>query len=321
MSESILDWQVFMEMFKFGSVTKAAEALRITPSEASRHIAQLERYLGYTLFDRSVRPCAPTENAKNILINVREMLAQREMLLRSTADKQSASGVIIRIMMGNDYRKLAPGWIHEYVEQVPEQRINVICPAYLDDFQEGKVDLIQLSVEVKGSDIVMIPRGTVLYIPVASPEYLKTHPAIKDPKDVALHRTFGNAYKTRFSFRSPHILKKGALVSTFTSIESVRYSNVEMTVQAVKDGYGIALSLPHFLCVDELEKGTLVPILNGWHRPKVQNYLVCKKETWKLKPIRTFGMWMATKQKAYFKECETRLSALYGKSFLENLKQ
>lgn len=320
MEENIVDWKVFLSLWKHRSISQAALELQLKPSEVSRRIAQLEHHVGYSLFDRSVRPFSPTEDAKAIVVRVRDMLMQREMLMRHFKEKQSSSDIVIRLMMGNSYRRFAPKILSEYTEMVPEQRINIISPIDVDEFLIGKADLLHATGPINGADLIMIPRGLVLFIPVASPEYLKTHPALDCPEDISRHKIFSNYFKNRYSFRNPHFLKHGSMLTNFDYIESIRYSNVEMSMQATLDGLGVALSLPHYLCVDELEKGTLVPVLKGWHRPCTMNYMVSKKDTWKLKPVRTFGTWFAKKQIAYLKDSEKKLESLFGKSFVDNLK-
>lgn len=87
------------------------------------------------------------------------------------------------------------------------------------------------------------------------------------------------------------------------------------------EGQGIALSLAPYHCIDELEDGKLVPILNGWHRPSQANFIAVKNNDWKIKTIRHFASWWAEQFALYEKSCEERLVKLYGQPFLDNLLQ
>ena len=87
----------------------------------------------------------------------------------------------------------------------------------------------------------------------------------------------------------------------------IRWSSVEMAKEAVLQGMGIALSLPLFCCIDELEAGRLVPILNGWHRPSQQNYVAVHVE------------FFALELGAVEKSCELRLQKVIPKPYFEEL--
>ena len=82
---------------------------------------------------------------------------------------------------------------------------------------------------------------------------------------------------------------------------------------------GIALSLPLFCCIDELEAGRLVPILNGWHRPSQQNYVAVHKDDWKKPLVRTFVEFFALELGAVEKSCELRLQKVIPKPYFEEL--
>ena len=105
----------------------------------------------------------------------------------------------------------------------------------------------------------------------------------------------------------------------YSAQQNIRYSNVTMVKQAVLEGHGIALSLAPYHCIEELEEGTLVPILNGWHRPSQSNFVAVKENDWKIKTIRHFASWWAEQFNLYEKNCEDRLVKLYGQAFLDNL--
>lgn len=56
--------QYFYTVVSEGGIHRAAQKLHVTPQTVSGQIAQLERYLGYPLFDRSVKRLVPTRLGK-----------------------------------------------------------------------------------------------------------------------------------------------------------------------------------------------------------------------------------------------------------------
>ena len=104
-------------------------------------------------------------------------------------------------------------------------------------------------------------------MPVASKEYLEKTVLSKLFKTLEHHSYFLQPLSVPLCFSVNYVLRKGAEVMNIPKITSIRWSNVEMAKQAVLRGIGISLGFPLFHCIDEIERGELVPILNGWHRP------------------------------------------------------
>lgn len=310
---------VFLSLTQTGSVQATADELGMTAPNVSRKLAKLERNIGRKLFDRSKRPLTMTRDARNILdaaLRIREERARITNYCRSLQDEDT---ILIRMMIGNSQMRFAPDFIAEYAQMYPTIRFNMISPPDVEEFKAGKADLINLSGQAALTDCVELPRGKMIFVPVASPSYLERHGPVEHPSELAHHRVFSTLYPHRFDFVVRYPLVKNGLTMTFSAIETIRFSNVIMTHQAVLNGAGIAPCMPLALCIDDLEAGRLVPILNGWHRPAHTSVLACKKEDWKIRHIRLFATWWAQKLSAHERSCEKRLVDLFGRSFLTNL--
>ena len=98
-------------------------------------------------------------------------------------------------------------------------------------------------------------------MPVATPQYLKEHGPINHPDDLLHHRVFSNLYPNSFSLNSNYQLTKKGQSCSFQAIDTIRYSNVEMTRRSVLEHAGIAPCMPLFFIIDDLEAGRLVPVL------------------------------------------------------------
>lgn len=76
LSSPSLDWtdlRVFLAVVEQGSTKRAATALRIDQTTASRRIAALEAAVGVALFERTPTGFAPTEAARQLVPAVRDM--------------------------------------------------------------------------------------------------------------------------------------------------------------------------------------------------------------------------------------------------------
>lgn len=311
--------EVFASLCETGSIQKTAALLGIENSAASRKLTKLEQHIGRVLIDRTKRPFAMTKDAHAVIDEVRKILQARQSIDQYCRKLHDNDSMEIRVMFGNGHINFGPRLIVEYAEKFPNTKFNMISPTDVDDFLEGKADVINLSGQASLADCVKVPRGRMLFIPVASPEYVRLHGQINHPDELKHHRVFHNLYAHRYSFQSNYVLTKKGVSLHFDSIDTVRFSNVEMTHRAVIEGLGVAPCMPIFLCIEDLEAGRLVPVLNGCHRPAHLNYVACKKEDWKNRQIRTFANWWAKRLADYEKECEARLVKLFGRYFLLNL--
>lgn len=319
MIDDIREFEIFILLSSLGSVQQVADALGIDKSTASRKLALLEKKLGIELFEHGRRPLVMNRNAHSIYASAKKILIEKQYIedfcrrLRHTGEKT------IRLMIGNAHIFFAPKLLAEYSLLKPSISFDVISPTDAQDFIDGKADVINLSGQAQLTNCVLIPRGHMVFIPVASPKYLKKHGQIHHPEQLKNHRVFSNLYSSRYDFDISYRLVKGNVSMDVKAVYNIRFSNICMTREAVLNGDGIALSLPLFLCIDDLEQGRLVPILNGWHRPSHINYVAYKKQDKNNSVIVDFANWWASKLTKYEKECETRLVNLYDQNFLKNL--
>ena len=68
----------FLAVVEFGGFGRAAEALHRSQSRVSTHVAELERSLGASLFDRRTRPTTLTDTGEAFAEHVREALGRLE---------------------------------------------------------------------------------------------------------------------------------------------------------------------------------------------------------------------------------------------------
>ena len=67
--------QVFVEVAQQGSMTRAAEALHLTPPAVSMQVKELESQVGLPLFDRQGRAVMLSTAGEYFLVHARRLLA------------------------------------------------------------------------------------------------------------------------------------------------------------------------------------------------------------------------------------------------------
>lgn len=138
-------WQIFLRVIEAGSLSKAATALVMPQSMASRAIAHLERQCGERLFERTGRGMTLTEFGARLLPRVTQLAADAQAL---TEDIRGARGQI----MGEARVGLLPTAVARYcgplVAQVrarmPGVRLHLVegASAQLEEqLREGRLDM------------------------------------------------------------------------------------------------------------------------------------------------------------------------------------
>lgn len=319
MNDDILSWEIFVLVYSNGSIAETAEKLSIDAPTVSKKLKGLEKRLGVTLFERNQRPFSPMPVASELVHYATELVRTKEKIASVLANRVYDEGQIIRLMVGNSQGKYLPNILKKFRAIHPQTRFNVISPVDLNEFKQRQADVSIVSGLASLPDYVFRSRGKMVFIPVASKKYVEENGKINSPQDLQNHITFGNLYPKRYSFTVNFVLKKKGMVLNVPHDSFIRWSSVEMAKEAVLQGMGIALSLPLFCCIDELEAGRLVPILNGWHRPSQQNYVAVHKDDWKKPLVRTFVEFFALELGAVEKSCELRLQKVIPKPYFEEL--
>ncbi len=90
----------FLAVAREENMTEAANVLHVTQPTLSRQIADLERELGVTLFDRTNRSCVLTGDGMRLRQRAEEILSLVEQTEAELADREGALGGVVRIGAG-----------------------------------------------------------------------------------------------------------------------------------------------------------------------------------------------------------------------------
>jgi DNA-binding transcriptional LysR family regulator len=248
-----------------GSFSAAARRMGLTPAAVSKSVGQLESRVGVRLFQRSTRSLALTSDGERLYAQVRlpwGEIGDAITDLRQGAGKPAGTlKVALAYTVGREY--FVP-MMDEFVRRYPD----VLPDLHFDNRQ---VDLINEGFDVAiGGGIeltdALIARelARLRIVLVASPAYLKEHPAPDHPQELTRHR--GLLRRSLSSGRvAPWKLKNDAGQEVVASVRAVMIlDDPEAMARAAATGMGIAmLPMPHALPL--LERGELVRILPDWY--------------------------------------------------------
>ncbi len=93
-----LEWyRSFIEVYRAGTVSAAARALRLTQPAVSQHLAALESAAGTTFFTRSPRRMIPTDRGKALYTRVVQSLERLEEVSTTLKEEQAPEAPLVRI--------------------------------------------------------------------------------------------------------------------------------------------------------------------------------------------------------------------------------
>lgn len=196
---------MFIEVARRGSFAEVARERGVDPSSVSRTIAALEDALGIRLFQRTTRQVRLTEAGELYLKRV-ETLAQeidvaRDDALALSSGPRGTLRVTATVAFG--ICRLAP-LLPAFRAAYPDLKVELVLADNNLDLVTERIDLaIRLAPGISG-DLIGTKLMDTRYMICASPDYLRTAPAIETPRDLehvsCVLYTLGD-FRTRWRFR------------------------------------------------------------------------------------------------------------------------
>jgi len=254
--------QTFVKVAELESFTAAAEALGLSRTMASKHVADLEAEVGTRLLNRTTRSLSLTEAGQAYLARAGEALA----ILAEAGEIASELGgspkgrlrVNAPVSFGLRYlSELIPTFMDTYPNLSVELTLN---DRYVDLVEEG-YDLAVRIGRLKDSSLRARALATCRMIACASPAYLEKHGRPQAPSNLEAHACLTYLYAPeRGVWRFTDDANEEIAVRVAGPFQA---NNGDVLVTAGVEGKGVLLQ-PAFLVADEMRDGRLERILPDW---------------------------------------------------------
>jgi len=251
--------ETFVHVVESGSFSAAAKRLGSTQPTVSKRIAHLEEVFGTTLFLRTTRRVAPTEEARRIYDQARSML-ETYSLVRAVARnaRPEPAGTLVVSVPSSLGRHLLMPVASEFMRMYPEVSLDM-------RFTERQVNLVEEGVELAlrigelgDSSLKARSLGRVRRYAVASPKYLHVRPMPRDPGDLNDHVCIGYS---RFGSTTNWIFE-GEQGRHVVNVECrIKLDDADALQAAVLEGLGVAI-LPDWLVLPKIATGELEIVLD-----------------------------------------------------------
>jgi DNA-binding transcriptional LysR family regulator len=273
-----LEWyRSFIEVYRVGTVSGAAQVLHLTQPAVSQHIAALEAALGQPLFERMPRRMLPTNEGKRLYtqtaaaieklesITIRSLSATAPQLIRiGTPQEFFTARILARLPQAeNLLYRIQMGLAQDLIEQLLKKQLDVVVATQKITRSELEYQLIH-----KENFWLVAPPETVIPMPLESlqvdltslEQWLRGQPLIAYSEELPIVRRFWRVVFGRRLDVVPRLV----------------LPDLQMIRQAIAIGFGFSV-LPDYLCEEMVGTGALTLILKPTDAVSNQIWLAYRK--------------------------------------------
>lgn len=303
-------WELFFKVMEDGSFSRVADQRGLERTQVSRLIKSLENEVGHELLIRNGPKLVPSQVALEAKRHIWPLLQEFDEALLSIKDsgKDDAGTIRIGARPGLMQAHLIP-LLKEYQALYPQITFDIIADDDPRSFMRGQTDLMLYYGPVNNPNLIETWITRSVLIPCASPQYIQSEGMPTSPKDL-IHHT-GLIYTGR-ARKPSRVLESAGEQTGYHWRSSMRFNNILAAKAAAIAGGGIILDMPMHHCYQEILKGELIPVLNGWHVPQLENYIACTVESAKVKRVQRFSEWFVQRRREIESEMKHTLQRDFG---------
>jgi DNA-binding transcriptional LysR family regulator len=258
---------LFVQVAETGSLTRAAEALGMSTSAASRHLFALEEHLGVRLVQRTTRRLQLTDAGTEFYRRTRSLVSElREAEDAVTESTANPTGVLrVTASLSFCLLHVAP-LLPEFTQRYPAVSVEVVAANRYYDIIDNNIDLAIRTRQFEADSNITIRRlAATRRILAAAPAYLERHGRPRTPGDLAAHRMLIYTHAV-----DPHRLdfRQGEAREEVVVKPLLEANDGQIVVQAALSGMGILVQ-PRYIVQEHLAAGRLVPVLDDWDLPRL----------------------------------------------------
>ncbi|MES0884520.1 LysR family transcriptional regulator [Roseibium sp. SCP14] len=251
---------VFSEVAKQGGFAPAARSMSLSTSAVSRHVIELEQWLGVELFQRTTRKLSLTDEGKRYLDRCQNVIDEVESIRNMASETLAAPRGNLRltapVFLARDcLQDLLPAYLHAY----PEVNVTINAVDRFVDLVEEGFDLALRIGEISSSSLVSRKLMDIDLVVVASPEYLSKRGVPETPADLKHHNCIVD---TAASYKNRWPMKFGSKRQSVAVKGNATVNKGDIARNLAVSGLGLTL-LPRFFVLEQLHNKKLVSVLEN----------------------------------------------------------
>ncbi|MEZ4429916.1 MAG: LysR family transcriptional regulator [Nannocystaceae bacterium] len=259
--EEIAAFLAVVERKSFGA---AGRHLEVATSTISRRVAALEAKLGARLLQRTSRKLTMTELGERYYERAAAALSDLEEAAAAVRELQSDPRGHLRITAPIDVGESIGQLITAFGRAYPEVSVSIELTQRTVDLVGEGFDLAIRAGRLRDSSLIARKLDDSIPVLVASPGYLKVHPAPRRPDELARHQ---------FALFHRYELRRGVGRLVLHGRRGAR--EVQVRAALVSDDFGFLRDaavadagiavIPNVLIAGALRRGELSRVLPSWH--------------------------------------------------------
>jgi len=266
--------ELFVEVAKTRSFSRAAEQLGIPKSTVSRQVAELERALGLRLLSRTTRKVELTDAGQLYFERCQRIVAEAQVAHEELQTLVDTPAGPLRVNMPADFGTdfLAEVFM-AFAQRYPDVTfyLDLASPEHASRVFQACDIAIEIGERPDSSQIARL-LGTLHAQLYASPEYLERHGEPQDPADLTRHQCLEFRTWNRRAPRWP--LRCGDRRVEVTPSSRFSVNSVSMLRGLALQGAGIAILAPVTGVRAEVVAGRLQQVLPQWRAGPFPVYAV-----------------------------------------------
>ena len=262
MKNDLSDLAAFAIVAGERSFTRAAGRLGVSQSALSHTIRGLEKKLGLQLLARTTRSVSPTAAGSALLDELVPSLERIERALAAARKLRERPAGRIRLVLSRTatYLVLLPR-LARFAQAYPEIVLDITSSNDPVDLVAQEYDAgIQIGEFIQRDMIAVRVSKDLRLAVVGSPQYFKSHPIPRNPRDLKDHACIGFRFSSgvyRWEF------EKGRKTVTVHPRGPATFDDPDLVIQAVLNGMGIGTAMEQTL-QERIAKGHLVQVQRDW---------------------------------------------------------
>jgi len=284
--------QVFARVVETNSFNRAAEALGIMPSSATRMIKNLEDYLGVRLLNRTTRQLSLTADGEHYYRHCRQVLADIDRAESTFPGGNATPRGRLRVDISNSLGRLfvLPA-VREYQQRFPEVELIIgLSDRTVDLVQEGIDCVVRTGVPLDSASLVARQIGSFDWVTCASPQYLQAYGVPRSLDDLQKHQSVGY-----LSSRTGRSIEWHYLVNdepVFVRVpEKLAVNDTDGYVTCGLEGLGL-IRVGSYMVWPHLDSGSLVSVLEDYTAPPVPISVMYHHSSYHSPTLRSFVDWV-----------------------------
>lgn len=265
-TDLLTDMAIFAAVVEQNSFSAAAEVLRMSKSNVSRRVSQLEERLDMALMHRTTRSMTLTESGRVYYEHCARLVAEARNADNAIKAMHARPSGVLNVSLPETLgRAYVLPLLPEFMKTYPDIRLNLTISNRVTDFREDRCDVAIRKGEIADDSLCAISLGASTQYFFASPAYLETAPELGHPDDLDRHAYLAS----RICFGPTDIaIRKGDTVIEKRVLPRLSVKDHAALMQMAADDLGIAL-LPAWMTHDLVRAGRLVKVLEGYCGPSV----------------------------------------------------